>query len=127
MSYVVSILPTVNRITGEPPTESSILFAVLTNIYVLFYYFAADINNPFEGVYQIRRSSSACNLLEAKWLLANNPLVQGEVDFEQLEEGPDGVAICSPGIGELYFQNDDFFVDINEDEDQDSRSGISSY
>lgn len=105
-----------DRITGAPPNESSILFAVLTNVYILFYFFAADINNPFDGVYQIRRSSSACNLLEAKWLIANHPLVEGEVDFEPLEEGPDGVAVDSPGIGELYFQNDDFFVDGDDDD-----------
>lgn len=111
LSFVVSILPTVDRITGAPPSESQVLFAVLTNIYVLFYFFARDLNFPFDGVYQVRRSSSACNLLEAKWLIANHPLLQGEVDFETVDEGSTDISICSPGLGEFVFENDDLFVD----------------
>ena len=112
LSYIVSILPTVDRLTGAPPSESSILFAILTNIYIVFYFFAQDLNNPFDGVYQIRRSSSACNFLEAKWLIANHPLVQGEVDFEEIEEVEEGkITICSPGLGEMIFERDDIVVD----------------
>ncbi|CAB9530470.1 AarF domain containing kinase [Seminavis robusta] len=115
LSYIVSILPKVDQITGSPPMEASILFAILTNIYVLFYSFARDLNNPFDGVYQIRRSSSACNFLEAKWLIANHPLLAGEVDFEEVEEGPDGVTVCSPGLGEMIFEKDDLVVDTPPD------------
>jgi len=59
----------------------------------------------------VRRSSSACNLLEAKWLIANHPLLQGEVDFETVDEGSTDISICSPGLGEFVFENDDLFVD----------------
>ena len=111
ISFIVSILPTIDRFTGSPPNESSLIFAVLTNVYILFYFFAKDLNDPFDGVYQIRRSSSACNFLEAKWLIANHPLLQGEVDFEQVEEGPDGIRVCSPGLGEMIFEKDDLQVD----------------
>ena len=50
LSYTVSTLPVVDRATGLPPNEGSILFAILTNVYVLFYSFAKDLNNPFDGV-----------------------------------------------------------------------------
>lgn len=102
-----------------PPNEGSVLFAILTNIYILFYFFARDLNSPFDGVYQIRRSSSASNLLEAKWLIANHPLVQGKVDFEEVEEGPDGVSVCSPGLGEMIFENDELLVDRRDEADTD--------
>ena len=118
LSYTVSTLPVVDRLTGLPPNEGSILFGILTNIYVLFYFFARDLNDPFGGVYQIRRSSSACSLLEAKWLIANHPLLQGEVDFEEVEEGPDGISVCSPGLGEMIFENDDLFIDGKVDPDE---------
>lgn len=62
--------------------------------------------SPISNRYQIRRSSSACNLLEAKWLIANHPLLQGEVDFEEVDEGPEGMSVCSPGLGEMIFEND---------------------
>ena len=118
LSFIISTLPTVDRATGMPPNEGSLLFAVLTNVYVLFYSFARDLNSPFEGVYQIRRSSSACHLLEAKWLIANHPLLRGEVDFETVDEGPEGVSICTPGLGEFYFENDDIFIDEKFQEDE---------
>lgn len=112
LSFTVSTLPAVDPVTGLPPNEGSIIFAILTNVYTLFYLFAKDLNNPFDGVYQIRRSCTACNLLEAKWLFANHPLLRGEVDFEEVEEGPDGsVIVCSPGLGEIIFEKDDLLVD----------------
>jgi hypothetical protein len=85
---VASILPTVDEQSGAPSTESScFLFGFLScSVYVLFYNFISDLNNPFQGVYQVRRSSTASHLLEAKWLIANHPLLRGEVDFEQVED-----------------------------------------
>jgi hypothetical protein len=107
LGYTISILPTVTPGTGEPSNESSLLFGVLTTTYVIFYYFASDLNNPFRGVYQVRRSCAASHLLEAKWLLANHPLLRGEIDFEDVEEveGPSGsiVELKSAGIGDYYF------------------------
>jgi hypothetical protein len=79
----------------------------------LFYNFIADLNNPFQGVYQVRRSSTASHLLEAKWLIANHPLLRGEVDFEEVEEEPSGnvVLVRSPGLGDLKFEKEDIFPD----------------
>ena len=119
LSFTVSTLPIVDRSTGLPPNEGSMLFAILTNVYILFYFFAKDLNDPFDGVYQIRRSCSACHLLEAKWLIVNHPLIQGQVDFEEAEEGEDGISICTPGLGEMVFENDDLFVDAGNLEDDE--------
>jgi hypothetical protein len=111
LGYTISILPTVDYHTGQPSFESSVLFGVLSTVYVLFYNFASDLNNPFRGVYQIRRSCAASHLLEAKWLIANHPLLRGEVDFEEVMEEPAGVLIRSPGIGDLWFERDEIYVD----------------
>jgi hypothetical protein len=110
-SYTISILPTVDVHTGRPSPESSLLFGVLSTVYVLFYNFASDLNNPFRGVYQIRRSCAASHLLEAKWLIANHPLLRGEVDFEEVMEEQAGVLIRSPGLGDLWFERDEIYVD----------------
>ena len=120
VGYAVSILPTLNRI-GEPSNESSILFASLVSIYVLFFNFANDVNNPFEGVYQIRRSVAASNMLEAKWLIANHPLLRNEVDFEDADDQESGqVLIRSPGLGDLQFEKDDIFLDKETELSMDS-------
>lgn len=111
IGFSISILPTVDE-RGAPSNESSILFGVLCTVYVLFYNFSNDLNNPFQGVYQIRRSSAASHLLEAKWLIANHPLLQGEVDFEEMEEEGNGdVLIRTPGIGDMLFEKSDIFPD----------------
>ncbi len=118
LGYVVSILPTVTD--GQPSTESCFLFGFLCTVYVLFYNFIADLNNPFQGVYQVRRSSTASHLLEAKWLIANHPLLRGEVDFEQVQEEPAGnVLVRSPGLGDLKFEKDDIFPDADTSNEEE--------
>jgi hypothetical protein len=114
LGYTISILPTVTAITGEPSNESSLLFGVLTTVYILFYNFASDLNNPFEGVYQVRRSCAASHLLEAKWLIANHPYLRGEVDFEEAKlEGVAEVQIRSPGLGDFWFEREDIYIDAD--------------
>lgn len=116
LGYTISILPTVNASTGEPSNESSLLFGVLTTTYIIFYYFASDLNNPFRGVYQLRRSCAASHLLEAKWLIANHPLLRGQVDFEDVEDEDDGSSILemrSPGLGDYYFVRDDLMAGLS--------------
>mmetsp|Transcript_7501 Transcript_7501/g.18035 ORF Transcript_7501/g.18035 Transcript_7501/m.18035 type:complete len:96 (+) Transcript_7501:623-910(+) len=41
-----------------------------------------DLNNPFSGVYQIRRSGIAANLLAIKWIIQKDPTLACEVHFE---------------------------------------------
>jgi Protein of unknown function (DUF4239) len=111
LGYSINILPSVD-LNADPPNESSVLFSFLFSTYVLFYNFAQDLNNPFKGVYQVRRSSTAGHLLQAKWLISNHPLLKGEVDFEEVKEEVDGsVLVRSPGLGDLLFEKDDIFPD----------------
>jgi hypothetical protein len=112
LGYSINILPFVDA-NANPPNESAVLFAFLFSTYVLFYNFAQDLNNPFQGVYQVRRSSTASHLLEAKWLIANHPLIKGEVDFEEVAEEDSGtVLVRSPGLGDLLFEKCDIFPDV---------------
>lgn len=113
--YIVSIIPTLDE-SGNPPFESSLLFAILSTIYIMFYNFASDLNNPFEGVYQIRRSCVSSHLLQLKWLIANHPLLRGEIDFEEMEEEENGVHIYSPGLGDLWFERKELFVNGDGEE-----------
>ena len=75
IGYGVSILPSLND-GSPPPSESSIIFATFCSIYTRFYFFAQDLNQPFRGVYLIRRSSAAAHLLQLKWLFTNHKLVR---------------------------------------------------
>ncbi|KAL7581734.1 hypothetical protein ACA910_022271 [Epithemia clementina (nom. ined.)] len=111
LAYCINTLPIFDRVGGEPPFESALIFGLLTAIYILFYNFADDLNNPFEGVYQIRRSTAATHLLEAKWLIVNHPILKDDVDFEEVQEQSDGVLmIRTPGLGECLFRKDEFVV-----------------
>jgi len=57
------------REDGGLPVESCLLFGVLSGIFNLMYSFVLDLNQPFEGVYQVRRSAAATNLLGARLML----------------------------------------------------------
>lgn len=61
-----------------------ILFSALVVCYVILYEMGYDLNRPFDGIYQIRKSVAAMHFLEVKVLLHNHPLVRGLVDFEQV-------------------------------------------
>jgi len=56
---------------NNPPEEASLLFAGLLALYVLFFNFCKDLNGPFAGVYQIKRSNAASHLLQTKWLIVS--------------------------------------------------------
>lgn len=72
VSFTAATL-TITDMDGKPPLESRMVFAALTAVYVLFYNFCSDMNDPFDGVYQIKRSSAAAYLMQIKWLIANQP------------------------------------------------------
>ena len=83
---------------------------------MIFYNFAQDLNNPFSGLYQIRRSSTAAHLLQAKWLLVNNPFTRDEIDFDEpsslsSSSSFEDVLIKTPGIGEMLFSRDEIYPD----------------
>lgn len=66
---------------GGPPVAGALLFGALTGAGVLTFNFAADLNEPFSGVYQVRRSASASSLLAARRLL--EPHLKGGLAFER--------------------------------------------
>jgi hypothetical protein len=74
---------------GTPSIESCLLFGLLTGTYTLVLSFALDLNQPFEGVYQVRRSAAATSLLSARQLLAGD-LPDG-LAFERGGAGGDGI------------------------------------
>jgi len=93
-----------STIQGLPSNDSSIVFGLLCAIYILFYNFANDLNDPFGGIYQVRRSATASLLMQLKWFLLNHPTLKGEVDFNAVKENDDiDVVMRSPGLEEMWF------------------------
>jgi len=105
LGFIIDTLHTVDIETGLPSNESSLLFALLCSIYVLFYNFATDLNDAFGGIYQVRRSTTASNLLQARWLIVNHPILRNEIDFEEVDNTFDGreLLMRTPGLGDMYF------------------------
>ena len=81
LSNVLSTLSLL--VEGEPPFESRLFFALFAMVYVIFFNFATDLDNPFGGVYQIRRSAIAANLLQIKNLLLNEPVLKDGISFDE--------------------------------------------
>lgn len=65
-----------------------------------FYNFCSDMNDPFDGVYQIKRSSAAAYLMQIKWLIANQPYGE-KVKFDTTGLAPefDGNEVYEIGKG----------------------------
>jgi hypothetical protein len=106
LGFTVTILPTIDPAIGTPSHEGRLLFALLSTIYLLFYNFANDLNEPFQGVYQIRRSTAAGHLLQMRWFLVNHPVLAGQVDFNEPEIDPDatGYRVATPHLGDFWFE-----------------------
>eukprot|EP00537_Pseudo-nitzschia_pungens_P010891 CAMPEP_0172389468 /NCGR_PEP_ID=MMETSP1061-20121228/6356_1 /TAXON_ID=37318 /ORGANISM="Pseudo-nitzschia pungens, Strain cf. pungens" /LENGTH=543 /DNA_ID=CAMNT_0013119637 /DNA_START=11 /DNA_END=1642 /DNA_ORIENTATION=+ len=126
LGYVINVLPTVDASTGNPSNESAVIFSLLSTVYILFYNFAQDLNNPFSGLYQIRRSSTAAHLLQAKWLLVNNPLTRGRIDFDEPPNRVDDVLIRTPGIGDVLFARDEIYPDMMIDNNNNNNSNANT-
>jgi Protein of unknown function (DUF4239) len=83
-SYAISILPTIDRVgMREPSNEANLIFGILTTVFAFFNNFANDLNNPFQGVFQVRTSTTASHLLQLKWFMVNHPILRGKIDFEE--------------------------------------------
>ena len=74
---------------GIPTQPAHFLFCFLVVCYTIFYEMAFDLNRPFDGIYQRRRSGCAMHVLQIKHMMATNPRVAGLVDFEEVEPGDD--------------------------------------
>ena len=92
---------------GIASNESSLIFGLLCSTYMLFYNFATDLNDPFGGIYQVRRSATASHLLQIKWHMINHPLLRGQIDFnkQQNEEVNENVVSRTPGLNEMWAYN----------------------
>lgn len=53
-------------IDGVPSETARVLFSGLVVCYTIFYEMAWDLNRPFDGVHQLRRSGAAMHLLQIK-------------------------------------------------------------
>ena len=94
-----------SSINGVPTNESSAMFGLLCSIYILFYNFANDLNDPFGGIYQVRRSAAASHLLQIKWLMINHPDLQGEVDFNKVQKDVErDVVMQNSGVEQIWFK-----------------------
>jgi hypothetical protein len=83
-SYAISILPTIDRVgVRDPSNEANLIFGILTTVFAFFNNFANDLNNPFQGVFQVRTSTTASHLLQLKWFMVNHPVLRGKIDFEE--------------------------------------------
>ena len=78
VAYVTASIKVVEDI-WHPPQEASLLFAGLLALYILFFNFCKDLNGPFAGVYQIKRSNAISHLMQTKWLIINQ--LGDKVDF----------------------------------------------
>jgi len=87
-SYCLVALDGTTTIDGvlAVSAESRVSFAVLAFIFILFFNFSTDLNEPFEGVYQIKRSQTAACLLSAKKTVESRD-PDGEVDWGFDENG----------------------------------------
>ena len=63
---------------------ASLLFSGLMALYILFFNFCRDLNGPFSGVYQIKRSNAVSHLMQTKWLIVNQlgDAVSFSVDYD---------------------------------------------
>lgn len=83
--YTIGVANVVDE-TGQPPIENSAMFAVFFTVYVIFQQFIQDLNEPFGGLYQIRRSSVAAHLVSIKSAFQRHKIVSQYVSFDRVDE-----------------------------------------
>lgn len=67
----------------HPPVEASLLFAADLGLYIFFFNFCRDLNGPYGGVYQIKRSNAVSHLMQAKFIIVSQlgDTVNFDVDY----------------------------------------------
>ena len=71
---------------GVPTEVSRILFSALVVCYTTIYEMAYDLNRPFDGIYQLRRSGAAMHFLQIKQMVATHPLLKDSVTFDPMQQ-----------------------------------------
>jgi hypothetical protein len=64
---------------GVPTEVSRILFSALVVCYTTIYEMSYDLNRPFDGIYQLRRSGAAMHFLQIKQMVATHPMLKDSV------------------------------------------------
>ena len=101
LGYVISVLPAIEAV-GFVPLESSLIFGILSSLYSFFFAVASDLNDPYKGVFQVRRGSSATHLLEIRQIIESHPILGGgEISFVSLDRE---VESYHPELSEVWFQ-----------------------
>ena len=85
LGYTITAIGHVDATTGKPPPEYCALFSVFFTAYTVFYRFCRDLNDPFTGLYQIRRSAVSAHLLGIKYAFQSDPLVRDQMSFERVQ------------------------------------------
>jgi Protein of unknown function (DUF4239) len=67
---------------GVPTELSRILFSALVVCYTTIYEMSYDLNRPFDGIYQLRRSGTAVHFLQIKHIVANHPVLRNNISFD---------------------------------------------
>lgn len=83
-----------SSVAGVPSETAQVLFAALVVSYTIFYEMAFDLNRPYDGIYQLRRSGAAMHLLQIKQILTTHPVVKARVDFEDIPDTTTQVDEC---------------------------------
>jgi hypothetical protein len=85
--------------SDDPPLR--IAFAFFAGVYLLVFNFAADLNDPFRGIYQIRRSAINANLIASRVLIAS---VVGEATVAGWRDGEEKrkARFDLPSMVEMY-------------------------
>jgi len=104
--------------TSASKVEYAAVFALLCSVYVHTYKYIEDLNDPFVGTNQVRRSSTACNLLQIKMLFCSHPLTKDRVDFDDAVVQKTSTAFRMPnndfvrsttsGLGSQAFKINDY-------------------
>ena len=112
IAFVTASLAVVKDL-NDPPEEARLLFAGLMALYILFFNFCRDLNGPFQGVYQIKRSNAVSHLLQTKWLIVNQ--LGNKINFGEFEEVPPD---ATPADEELSFLDriKSFFSDTEHEQ-----------
>ena len=78
--FILSAIPeTTNGALAS--NEARFMFSLSSTIYVVFYSFALDLNNPYKGIYQIRRSGPSTHIYQIKRLLMDIPSIKTYLTF----------------------------------------------
>ena len=95
LPVLVFLMTVATAQTNGIPTEASrYLFSALVVCYTTIYEMAYDLNRPFDGIYQIRRSGAAVYFLQIKHMCATHPVLQDHITFDpKVDEAADDTEI----------------------------------